>query len=273
MDLLLSIFVDTWRDFDFLIYYLPLLLLAPYLLGPVFVKLTQKMPRQPHFDQVDFAGSQDLMPQAALDFFAKSHESLTKQGFRARAFLLQTGQVPGVSVAVRLYEESKALDYGVALLVLAKVPGLAQEVHQSVIEFSTRLETGETIDTTNRDNADPFPQPESKDVFRCPILEDPGDLYQVHRARLDGRRLTEKTRIEEGEEAEAISKSMAEEVEWAARLGYFSLSGENYVPTWKGALLMTWRELWPLKQLQQKKFESEAKAFVEGLGLSGKTRP
>lgn len=263
-----SIFIENSEEFLSLLKYFPLLILLPYVLGPIMVKLTQKMPRKPHFDEVDFDEVTAGMPADALEFFQKSHGSLSKEGFQPRAFLLQSKQVPGVSVAIRLYEESRSLDYAAVILILAKVPGLPQEVHQSMIEFSTRFATGDTIDTSNRADPDSFPQPDKKDVLRCPIFKDPGLLYQVHKARLDGQALSEKIRIEEGMEAAEISRSMAEEVEWAASLGYFSLSGEKYVPTWKGCLLMTWRQLFPLKHLQERKFRAQAQAFVAALGLS-----
>ncbi|MDF1661069.1 MAG: hypothetical protein P1V97_04825 [Planctomycetota bacterium] len=264
-----SIFVDSSEDLVHLVYYAPLLILLPYILGPVLVKFTQKMPRRPHFDEVDFGEVTAGMPRDALEFFTKSHESLSKLGFQPRAFLLQSKQVPGVSVAIRLYEEKQRLDYAAAILILAKAPALPEEVHQSIVEFSTRLKTGDSIDTSNRADPDSFPQPDNKDVFRCPLFEDPEPLYQVHQARLEGKALSEKIRIEDGKEAAEIARTMIEEVEWGARLGYFSLSGESYVPTWKGALLMTWRQLWPLKHLQERKFRAQAQAFVDVLGISG----
>jgi len=49
--------------------------------------------------------------------------------------------------------------------------------------------------------------------------------------------------------------------------GYFRLSGAHYVPTLKGALIMTWKLLPPLSWHLKSKRDREARALLTELGV------
>ena len=61
-----------------------------------------------------------------------------------------------------------------------------------------------------------------------------------------------------------------ESYEAAQEAGYIRLdwNGEHYVPTLKGAFLMTWKELWPWKMIREKQMEKNAREILGRLGRS-----
>jgi hypothetical protein len=70
-----------------------------------------------------------------------------------------------------------------------------------------------------------------------------------------------------GDAAASAAATMVEELEDAARAGYMALSpdGETYRPTWKGAFLMTWKQLWPAKGILRAARDRTARRLIAEL--------
>jgi hypothetical protein len=109
-------------------------------------------------------------------------------------------------------------------------------------------------------------------VFRFPEIEEPRELYQVHKS------LTEKYANGQwaqgepkGQEIQRLVRVLENYGPRHAKMGYMHLapSGETYLLTWKGAILMTWRGLWPTALIRSAMRKYEMRAELQSLHVRG----
>jgi hypothetical protein len=142
------------------------------------------------------------------------------------------------------------------------------------MEFSTRLASGRSIDTNTNSVLPLSPQNPDIRTFRFPELNDPAALYEVHRLLVE--KYSDGLPVETEGEDQAI-KRMVRVVEnygaRHARLGYmyFGKDGQ-YRLTWKGAVLMSWRALWPLGLVRKVLHRHAMNNELRSLQLRGETR-
>jgi len=106
-----------------------------------------------------------------------------------------------------------------------------------------------------------------KTKIKVPHLKQPNALYQVH-LHLMRQRSVPAFLPEPGTEKahfiNSVKESLAEQVE----LGFYFLdeTKQCYRHTWRGAYRATYRLLWPLKQIHQRRQEQEGRRIaVEAL--------
>jgi len=135
-------------------------------------------------------------------------------------------------------------------------------------EFSTRFANGLTLETNTNHVLPLTPDNPDIQVFRFPEISEPQALYRLH------LRLIQKHASGQWAQGERKDQELGRLVNVVenygprhAKLGYMFLAknGCTYRLTWKGALLMTWRGLWPTslvrKSLQRKTMQSELQAL------------
>lgn len=144
----------------------------------------------------------------------------------------------------------------------------------SYCEFSTRLSNGLILDTNNNAVLPLSPANPQGRIFRFSKISQPKVLYEVHQQLL--------AKYSEGFAAEGEPKGR--EIERLIRIvenygvrhtaiGYMYLDPESgqYRLTWKGAVLMTWRALWPSKLVLQLLHRQKTRNELRSLQVSGTT--
>ena len=144
----------------------------------------------------------------------------------------------------------------------------------SYLEFSARFPNGFTLETnTNRILPLTPGNPEVK-VFRFPRIRDAQALLRIHRQLKDryapGLWPQGEAR---GEEIQRLVRTIENYGPRHARLGYLRLAadGESYGLTWKGALVMTWRGLWPVPSVRRLLFRHAMNLELQSLETCGLT--
>lgn len=144
----------------------------------------------------------------------------------------------------------------------------------SYFEFSTRFPNGKTVETNTNWILPLTPANPDITVFRFPKITEPKALYQLH------NRLTEKHAgglwaqgESKGEEIQRLVTVAENYGPRHAKIGYMCLAdgGEFYRLTWKGALLMTWRGLWPTSLLRRVVQRQAMESELHSLESSGVT--
>ena len=115
-------------------------------------------------------------------------------------------------------------------------------------EFSTQFGNGLALETNTNRDLPLTPDNSSIRVFRFPEIKEPRELYLVHKSLVEKYASGQWAQGEPaGQELQRLVRLMENHGPRHAKMGYMYLApgGETYLLTWKGAILMTWRGLWP----------------------------
>jgi hypothetical protein len=252
-----------------LIALLCLAFLLPYILGPLFVWLTQRQRAQPQ--PAPFELDDPALPGEAADQFEDIDDALRPLGFEAVRGLALPSQTANVKPLVFLWvnrQEKTSVD---AACMYVRT-GERSRLKMSYIGLSTRLRDGTVVRTNNSPIVGAFPKRPGYVTEPFPMVKDAARLYRLHQARLE-REASASPRIlrldEEfdGDAAAYLRQTMIEELEDATAAGYMQLSrdGRVYRPTCKGALLMTWGLCWPIKGIRQQRRLKRARQVMREL--------
>jgi hypothetical protein len=139
------------------------------------------------------------------------------------------------------------------------------------MEFMTRCSEEMQIDTSTDSTAPVlFPLPQHH-VFRFPQIQDVYTLYRVHRILVN--EITHgalPVLPSVGEEIAELKRRLDRYGPWQAEHGYMYLdkSGENYRLTWKGAMLGSWRAIWPMPMIRGWRMRNENQAVLNRIGAA-----
>jgi hypothetical protein len=143
-----------------------------------------------------------------------------------------------------------------------------------IVTFRTRYVDGRQIVTTSLDSTSPLPANPDFDVINADRIKDPLRLYALHRARVvraetSHRRGVAKLLPQPGHEIDYLRQEWRDDMARNVAVGYFRLDEPAgvYRPTFKGACLMTWRLLFPVKTLRRLAQRWQARRLVRELGL------
>jgi hypothetical protein len=258
---------------------LGVLILLPYLGGPVLIRLTLKQAAEPRL--MPFPLDDPTLPNAVAHAFQTVVERLRPAGFEPITGLGMPSQAPNVKALVMLLVNRQAKDIAVAAVMYARTPGATPATSQLrtfYVELVSHFRNGSVVQTNNSSELTVFGPRPTHIVGRFPAVKDAGRLYRLHQGMVARSGLRDKVfRLDEefgGEAAAAVAASMVEELKAQVKTGYMYLSaGEDaYRPTWKGAVLMTWKLLWPVKAIRRAARDRTARRLMAELeGRLGKT--
>jgi len=90
-------------------------------------------------------------------------------------------------------------------------------------------------------------------VFRFPEVFDPVELFQIHRALIQKYGTTlQPQMLSQGQETGRIKSQIGQYAAEQAKTGYMyrAKDGQTYRLTWKGAILLAWKALWPTSMVR-----------------------
>jgi hypothetical protein len=235
-----------------------------HVVGPMALRHTFRFASTCRPTEVPFSG----LPLLAADEIGPRIRQLKNLGFELQG-CYDCGELStGTKNFVAYFVNHRNHDVASISVVLAPFSGI------QYMEFSTRLAGSKSIDTNTNSVLPLSPQNPDTRVFRFPDLTDPAALYEVH------RRLAEKYSdglpVEGEGEHQAIERMVHVVENYGARhakLGYMYFSADGqYRLTWKGAVLMSWRALWPLGLLRRILHRHAMNSELRSLQLRGETR-
>jgi hypothetical protein len=221
---------------DGVILLLIFLLSSIWIGAPVAYRLTHRSLLRPQFEP----GSEDSFPQAS----ARKIADLEALGF---VVLGRWGYAGHSHATAQVILAEHPQNFDVAKLVVV----VASTRREETLLFQTRFEDGSDIVTANNRTPTGMPRLPESTVLWLPELRGARSLFRAHE-RMRNSLGSDKKRLPLGNDAVGYL------IEGAKRMhvhfvetGYFYSDEPHGVlrPTWKGAMLMTWKLLWPVKPL------------------------
>jgi hypothetical protein len=233
------VFARHHREVPGFVAVLAAVVLFPWVIGPVVIRLAQWESTRIWLVPVDPLGANT---PAAI---GRAGPELKRLGFaRVRTFQM-VDAVPNASAYVSVYFNDKSLD--VAKVNVAVAP--SREV--SYLVFGSELADGSEVYTSNL--AVPIVTPPLGWPVRnlaFPGVDDPARLYAIHRARVKN----EPRRRPPVDDPHAyLLRTETRALDHHVERGYFyrPAEGRRQFPTWKGAVLMTWKSVWPVPAVRR----------------------
>jgi hypothetical protein len=143
---------------------------------------------------------------------------------------------------------------------------------KSYFEFSSSFTSGLTLDTNTNQIVSIGSTPRDILIFRFPRIAAPAQLYQIHRALIQKHAAFLRPQLPpEGQEATRIVQQLGRYGPCQAQAGYMHMApgGTHYRLTWKGALWMTWRSIWPTSLIRRTLFQMRMQKELSSLEESG----
>jgi hypothetical protein len=236
-------------------------MLAPHLLGPLVIYLTQKSQAYPEFTVIS---PRDLPPQI-FAAFSRSREILGGLGFETVACMHKAELMTNVRAYMVLFVNRQTKEAALCYDMLADT-GISS-VHRSIVEFSTELSNGVEICTNTGNDPNPYrPYPE-KLIYQFPEVKNPWALYKLHRQMVQPHASAPgvySVLPAEGDEIRAVSISFTKTLMRQVEFGYLYLDEKANVfrPTLKGAIIMTWKLAWPTGMIKRALIRRKARRLM-----------
>lgn len=145
-------------------------------------------------------------------------------------------------------------------------------VTKSYFEFSSSFTNGFTLDTNINKIASIGSVPPDIRIFRFPQFSSPAQLYQVHRGLIQKHAAFLRPQMPApGEEASRIAQQLGRYAPCQVQAGLMYLASDqtHYRLTWKGAILMTWKSIWPTTLIRRTLFSLRMQKELKSLQSNG----
>lgn len=247
--------------------------LAAYflLLPPVVAAAALKFKREPNVLRIDLHSEE--LPQVMRDPAFECRDLLEPCGFESLGGIALPDPLPNVRVIGEFFvnreEQAEA-----AVFVMFAMANEFWTMKKSYVEFVSEFRSGNLRQLSTADIGELGSFPDAADTlyFRLPDIADAEELWNCHRELVERHAagLRKSLRVFEefsDDPALRISATLQDDYERQVASGYLRLSrdGEHYRPTIKGAYLMVWKELWPIKNIRNALLRSRGTKVLDEL--------
>ncbi len=241
----------------------PVVLLAPYWLGPIAVRLATRHPAQPSFEPYDPA--RHRVPDWAIAFAEQTTATLGPAGFSGPARFVESTWARHVTSYVTVLLNPRSRDAAMVATIYTSQAPAARRVGYA--EFTAKLGDGRRLVTNNSVTPTVYPGVPNKLVTQLPQVSDPVRLHRVHELLASRARGAKEALPSDGDVAGRVSEAMTRTMQEQVETGYmyFDAAANVYRPTWKGAMLMSWKLLPPLRQIRYARLKRRAERLLEEL--------
>jgi hypothetical protein len=210
-------------------------------------------------------------PEAFRTWSQSVIPSMEALGFLVRGHFRPSSDVPNSKVFVTLFENRKSGQTAQLFTVIAQ-RGIIQR-GETVLTLTTRFSDRTKLYTSNYRALVNHPQIRIRHgSMSFPDIDDPRRLYAIHQATLlflgaSAERINDVI----DDPADYLRTEFHEDVAKLAESGYYYLDTQRdlYRRTWRGAILVTWRMLWPFKWFRELRRRSQRARLLRELDLSG----
>jgi len=242
------------------------LLVLPYVALPLVIKRTFHTPAQPTV--VPFDVAENPPPTEVAAFFGRVNNELMAAGFQHVCYGVNANEFGNVTAFLMLSENGRTDDAALSVVAYA-LPAAAQQnnpvISDQLVSFRRRFTDGTEITTSNTNTPRIFAKVASKQVFRFPQVSNCRTLFALHLSAVNEFGRSAAMPLPRRDQmVDRLMEDMRTETADQVATGYLQLneSRDKYVATWKGAYLMTWPHLWPLKKWQQNSRQRRAAALM-----------
>ncbi len=237
---------------------------------PLLIYFTFKNEAQATLES--FEPSDPTIPLLVREHFKNACDELMPLGFEYITGMRLPQMADNVMAILIVLVNRPACDAAAAISIYAKANEV-WDLQTSYVEYSTRFPSGLTVNTQNSTALSAFPPAAQTFNHRFPTVRDARQLYEVHQRLLQGQNLATKVmRLDDefgGDAIAFVRSALHQEMLDATKDGYLYLTpdSQHFRATLKGAYLMTWRELFPFKQLRLAYRDRQARQQLAELGF------
>jgi hypothetical protein len=217
---------------------------------------------------LDTASKED--PEAFRTWSQTVIPAMEALGFLVRGYFRPSPDIPHCEVFVTLFENRKSGQTAQLFLVKAQ-RGIIRR-SETVLAFTTEFADQTKLYTTNSRTLANHPRIRVRQgSMSFPDVDDPRRLCAIHQATfssLRGDATTIKPDLDDP--ANYLRTEYQQDVARFAESGYYFLDSKRdaYRLTWKGAIMVTWKNLWPFKWIRELLRRSQAARQLRELDLS-----
>jgi hypothetical protein len=214
---------------------------------PVRLHARHELPADPNFLP---CGPEDPnTPAAVAERFRQGTSALVPLGFTPRGVFRKAKPSPLAIGFVGLFEKPSTLDLARLLVVINPLRTI------EILVFQTTFADGIELITANNQTLPHLPSREGMLVATFPDVHDPVRLLALHRKRVDrrGAIAIRTLPVLDGGLTAYLRDFASKELSRQVEMGYYRLdeASDVYRPTWKGACLITWKQLWPVGAIRR----------------------
>lgn len=237
-----------------------------YLVMPIVIKFNQKISAHPEFQPIDIAA----LPPPAYEYLWACQQALESEGFATAAHLTWANSTPNTfPYLVLMTNRDTGAKASIGAFYLVTPQGA--KLKSKYVEVGTRYTNGEILHTTNAPVSGVFQKSPARHSLHLPGKQNPHDLYTIHSRRTAfwADQAVEPVPPPEAEIA-VYAQRMIERMDEQIGFGrlYLDEKLKMYRPTWKGAYLMTWSQLQPMKFLRAKSEQAKSQAALKELAAA-----
>ena len=245
-------------------------LVLPYLLGPllIFATMRYRVPAQ----VIAIDPTQEPLPEDVRAYFHETYQSLSELGFELVAVLGLPSLISNVRTILALYRNDETLDLAMATFMVATGN---VSLRNQYVEFHRRYSDGVSIQTNNTAQLGSFPPLPGQHTYYCWEIQDLGRLFALHRFlaakhRRSGHAISRLDTDYDGDPVQFVAEGvLAESFAEQVPTGYITAYSGGYRPTFKGAVIMTWQELWPIKMFRRARHRGRMQQALREFEASG----
>ena len=244
------------------------ILLSPFLLAPIKIHASSWTNANPRFVPTDPEGP-DVPPEAS-DFYRECVADLAPLGFVTVRTYMAPDLVPNAVGILSLLENRESGEGAKILTTVAETRGRRKT--GLLLAFFTEFTDGTEVGTSNTLVPRIYP-PLGPPIhwFVFPQLREADRLHAAHQA-LVGR--VESGRLRRapigGDPDGYLNRTERRFLAHQLACGYYYLeeAAQLQRPTWKGAILISWKLLWPVKPIRREWRRWKAGRMIRALGLA-----
>jgi hypothetical protein len=198
-----------------------------------------RVPARPALRMYDPA--QTVLPAEIVEGLNESQREIERQGFGLLGhYQLELSGARGQSY-LSIFERPQSHD---RLWLMNQFHRSSwRAVCRNAVSLITEFSDGQTVDTSNRKPLVPFPDPPHHRTVWLPNIKNIAKLFDIHTRTIEHLHLNHSRIAAEPDPAEHFVRLFDESIRYLSALGYAYLDEEdNYRFTWKGALVLAFRQ-------------------------------
>jgi hypothetical protein len=251
-----------------LITFIVVFVVYAYIIIPARLRARISLSADPQFEEV--APDDPRIPARVKAFFCDVAADLKRLGFDPAAYVLNSETCTGVIGYIAVFEERSARVLAAAMAAFSQATH-ARLLQTYAVEFSTEFADGREVNTGNGTLSQWRAPTPWRTAWRFPGMADLARLYGIHQS-LIGRHgpIAKRPLPQPGEHPATLRASVLRDLQAQVAAGYMYLdsSAERFRHTWKGGLLGTWSQLWPMSTIRRWNTARRARARLRALGLT-----
>lgn len=255
---LLAVFIGAFIALD---------LFLKYLLTPLRIRNRRWRDANPEFRDLQF----EHIPLDLRQKFDEVAPQLSSLGFVLDGVVKKVKDSDGQVTCVSLWVNSMTRDIVQIIAIRGAERHDGTRRIPVLVTFRQEYEDDTQIVTTNSSTAGIFPWDPRVDSVTCSGVWNIPLLHEFHRARCESDRRGRTARLPQDGTICYLNADWTKTFQRLCREGYYreDKNHARYCPTIKGAFIMTWRLLWPLKQIRLRRREQDADRQLRRFGFSG----